>query len=263
MHVKTATDFISQKLNLARVISRCSTPQLILLVSPMCMVHIWPIVSVLPNTRHLPMLRVARLISFSSSFGTDQHLAKGDHAVSAPKASSRTLQRRLLLLPPNWVSPFTLNLNTLSSMSSSQMARSLYAYKLQLRNEPCDQVGRGSSPNGWTDGKATKGNNVITSTPSGKTTPSTSDGVFDTKFSSRGAPGTDANIAAAAVNLFYVSNMMHDISYQYGFTESAGNFQTNNFGKGGRGNDAITINVLNPSRVNNADFLTPLMDDQE
>ncbi|KAH9267392.1 hypothetical protein BASA84_000728 [Batrachochytrium salamandrivorans] len=31
----------------------------------------------------------------------------------------------------------------------------------------------GSSPNGWTDGKATKGNNVITSNPSGKTTPST------------------------------------------------------------------------------------------
>ncbi|KAH6573812.1 hypothetical protein BASA62_002744 [Batrachochytrium salamandrivorans] len=78
---------------------------------------------------------------------------------------------------------------------------------------------KGSSPNGWTDGKATEGNNVITSTPSGKTTPSTSDGVFDTKFRAEKTPGTDDNIAAAAVNLFYVTNMMHDISYQYGFTE--------------------------------------------
>ncbi|KAJ1329952.1 hypothetical protein BSLG_010757 [Batrachochytrium salamandrivorans] len=116
---------------------------------------------------------------------------------------------------------------------------------------------RGSSPNGWTAGRATGGNNVITLTPSGRTTPATRNGVFDTQFNSRRAPGTDANIAAAAVNLFYISNMMHDITYQYGFTERAGNFQTNNFGKGGRGNDAVVINVLNPSDVNNADFLTP------
>ncbi|KAH6583176.1 hypothetical protein BASA61_008118 [Batrachochytrium salamandrivorans] len=27
---------------------------------------------------------------------------------------------------------------------------------------------------------------------------------------------------------------MHDITYQYGFTESAGNFQKDNFGKGGK-----------------------------
>ncbi|KAH9250692.1 hypothetical protein BASA81_011475 [Batrachochytrium salamandrivorans] len=41
---------------------------------------------------------------------------------------------------------------------------------------------KGSSPNGWTDGKATEGNNIITSNLSGKTTPSTRNGVFDTKF---------------------------------------------------------------------------------
>ncbi|KAJ1336275.1 hypothetical protein BSLG_010766 [Batrachochytrium salamandrivorans] len=58
-------------------------------------------------------------------------------------------------------------------------------------------------------------------------------------------PGTVANIAAAAVNLFHLTNTMHDISYQYGFTEKAGNFQKDNFGKGGKGNDAVTINVLN------------------
>ncbi|KAH9253063.1 hypothetical protein BASA81_008969 [Batrachochytrium salamandrivorans] len=82
-------------------------------------------------------------------------------------------------------------------------------------------------------------------------------GVFKTKFNSQEDPGTAANIAAAAVNLFYITNTMHDITYQHGFTESAGNFQKDNFGLGGKGNDAVTINVLNPSKFNNAGFITP------
>ncbi|KAH9245024.1 hypothetical protein BASA81_017525 [Batrachochytrium salamandrivorans] len=69
---------------------------------------------------------------------------------------------------------------------------------------------KGSSPNGWTAGSSTEGNNVITSTTSGNTTPSTSDGVFDTQFNGDEDPRTDANVAASAVNLFYLSNMMHD-----------------------------------------------------
>ncbi|KAJ1332229.1 hypothetical protein BSLG_010821 [Batrachochytrium salamandrivorans] len=96
---------------------------------------------------------------------------------------------------------------------------------------------KGSSPNGWTAGKATEGNNVIASDTRGKTTSATSDGVFDTKFNGSDEPGTDANIAAAAVNLFYINNLMHDITYQYGFTEKAGNFQKDNFGKGGKGGE--------------------------
>ncbi|KAH9266314.1 hypothetical protein BASA83_010698 [Batrachochytrium salamandrivorans] len=109
----------------------------------------------------------------------------------------------------------------------------------------------------WTDGKATEGNNAIALSPSGKTTRSIRKSVFYTKFNSQEDPGSAANIAAAAVNLFYITNTMHDISYQYGFTESAGNFQKNNFGLGGKGNDAVTINVLNPSDTNNAGFITP------
>ncbi|KAH9263338.1 hypothetical protein BASA83_013296 [Batrachochytrium salamandrivorans] len=116
---------------------------------------------------------------------------------------------------------------------------------------------KGSSPNGWTAGKATEGNNIITSNLSGKTTPSTRNGVFDTKFNGGNEPGTDDNIAASAVNLFYINNLMHDITYQYGFTEKAGNFQKDNFGKGGRGNDAVSINVQSSRGVNNANFLSP------
>ncbi|KAH6559834.1 hypothetical protein BASA62_000311 [Batrachochytrium salamandrivorans] len=99
-----------------------------------------------------------------------------------------------------------------------------------------------SSPNGWTDGKATEGNNIITKTPRGNTTPSIRKGVFNSKFDITRSPGTVANVAAAAVNLFYLTNVMHDISYQYGFTESAGNFQKDNFNKGGQGQ--VTLSLL-------------------
>ena len=40
-------------------------------------------------------------------------------------------------------------------------------------------------------------------------------------------------------NLFYWNNIMHDVTYAYGFNEAAGNFQVNNYGKGGLGNDDV------------------------
>ncbi len=44
---------------------------------------------------------------------------------------------------------------------------------------------------------------------------------------------------AATVNLFYWINFMHDFSYHFGFDEAAGNFQKNNYGRGGLGNDFV------------------------
>ena len=66
-------------------------------------------------------------------------------------------------------------------------------------------------------------------------------------------PSVQSNLDAARVNAFYVANMMHDISYRYGFTETAFNFQKNNFGLGGKGNDYIAINVQ-AAGFNNALF---------
>ncbi|MFN1215547.1 T9SS-dependent M36 family metallopeptidase [Chryseobacterium kwangjuense] len=68
--------------------------------------------------------------------------------------------------------------------------------------------------------------------------------------------------SAAITNLFYANNMMHDIFYKYGFTESARNFQTNNFGKGGSGNDAVLAEARDGSTAskptfNNANFNSP------
>lgn len=44
---------------------------------------------------------------------------------------------------------------------------------------------------------------------------------------------------------------MHDISYMYGFTEAGFNFQNNNFGKGGEGDDRAIISVQDSDGTDN------------
>src|SRR5215213_468495 len=63
--------------------------------------------------------------------------------------------------------------------------------------------------------------------------------------------------AAAVTNLFYYNNVMHDFSYNLGFTETARNFQVNNFGRGGTGNDSVRAEAQDGSGTNNANFATP------
>ncbi len=58
-------------------------------------------------------------------------------------------------------------------------------------------------------------------------------------------------------NLFYWNNLMHDLSYLYGFTESARNFQNNNQGRGGAGADYVLAESQDGSGTNNANFSTP------
>ena len=62
---------------------------------------------------------------------------------------------------------------------------------------------------------------------------------------------------AAVTQLFYVSNWFHDETYRLGFTESAGNFQDDNFGRGGVGGDRVSAEAQDCSGVNNANFSTP------
>ncbi|KAH9249247.1 hypothetical protein BASA81_013035 [Batrachochytrium salamandrivorans] len=95
---------------------------------------------------------------------------------------------------------------------------------------------KGSSPNGWTDGEATEGQQrhhlkALLVKPHRQLAMA----YLIPNLIAPQIHGTTINVAAAAVNLFYLVNLMHDISYQYGFTEQAGNFQTDNFGKGGKG----------------------------
>jgi Zn-dependent metalloprotease len=78
---------------------------------------------------------------------------------------------------------------------------------------------------------------------------------FDFPFSTAVDPRTQQ--AAVVTNLFYYNNFMHDFSYRLGFTETSGNFQTNNFGRGGTGNDSVRAEAQDGSGTNNANFATP------
>lgn len=63
--------------------------------------------------------------------------------------------------------------------------------------------------------------------------------------------------AASVGNLFYWNNVIHDVFHGYGFDEAAGNFQVNNYDRGGRGSDAVLAEAQDGSGLNNANFATP------
>jgi outer membrane protein assembly factor BamB len=97
-----------------------------------------------------------------------------------------------------------------------------------------------ASPNGWiNDGdNQTAGNNVTASLNRSAQRPNltlptqgSSWRVFDFPLDLSQDPSNYENFAV--VNLFYRCNWMHDRLYDLGFTEAAGNFQNNNFGRGG------------------------------
>ena len=73
-----------------------------------------------------------------------------------------------------------------------------------------------------------------------------------------GRPPTDSiNQGFAITNLFYWNNIMHDLSYQYGFNEVSGNFQENNLSRGGKGHDYVFADAQDGIGFDNANFSTP------
>ena len=62
---------------------------------------------------------------------------------------------------------------------------------------------------------------------------------------------------AAVDNLFYMNNIMHDVTFRYGFDEKAGNFQETNYSGLGAGEDAVLAEAQDGSFVLNANFATP------
>ncbi|KAG7097960.1 hypothetical protein E1B28_005271 [Marasmius oreades] len=132
---------------------------------------------------------------------------------------------------------------------------------LELVTDPQNTA---SSPSGWhSDGKSnttdTSGNNVVAykGSVSSTTKQSADNLVFDYTYDTTKAPDVANNVNAARTNAFYLVNSYHDTLYQYGFTEASFNFQNDNFGKGGAGNDRIRISVQDASGTDNADFATP------
>jgi hypothetical protein len=69
--------------------------------------------------------------------------------------------------------------------------------------------------------------------------------------------GANPDVYPGTLTLFYHNNLIHDYLYSIGFTEQLWNFQFDNFGKGGAGNDAVIAEVQDGSGTNNANMGTP------
>ncbi|QRV95408.1 extracellular metalloproteinase MEP [Ceratobasidium sp. AG-Ba] len=67
--------------------------------------------------------------------------------------------------------------------------------------------------------------------------------VFD--FPYDGTQNPRQNVNTSVTQLFYLSNMYHDLMYLYGFDERSGNFQQYNFGKGGFEGDGVVMHAQN------------------
>jgi extracellular elastinolytic metalloproteinase len=117
-------------------------------------------------------------------------------------------------------------------------------------NSPWNLASAAASPFGWlNDGtlsyQYTRGNNVWAYLDTNNINTASSTGAAN------GGSGLDFNFPidftqspasytnAATTELFYATNTMHDIWYNYGFNEASRNFQKNNNGKGGVGNDFL------------------------
>ena len=103
------------------------------------------------------------------------------------------------------------------------------------------------SPLGWTTTNTTAGNNAVVgenllgtrflANPDITTAPN-----GDFSFPLELGPNAGNTLAykdAVNTNLFYWINRAHDLHYQNGFDEASGNFQQNNFGRGGVDGDPI------------------------
>ncbi|AGC44518.1 M36 family peptidase [Myxococcus stipitatus DSM 14675] len=62
---------------------------------------------------------------------------------------------------------------------------------------------------------------------------------------------------SAVVNLFYVTNFLHDWFYDAGFDEASGNAQMSNFGRGGLEGDGMRAEAQDSGGRNNANMSTP------
>jgi subtilase family serine protease len=75
-------------------------------------------------------------------------------------------------------------------------------------------------------------------------TPTADGWLFDFPLNSAGS---------AETSLFFGANFVHDFFYDLGFDEAAGNFQADNFSRGGVGGDPLHLNARAPGR-NNANY---------
>jgi hypothetical protein len=114
-----------------------------------------------------------------------------------------------------------------------------------------------------------KGNNVWAyadlATPDGFATgtpdlivPPTAPGVWNRTFDpTKQANANAEQIRAGATHLFFNINYLHDFFYDVGYDEASGNAQTDNYGRGGEGNDPVLGEAQDFDGTDNANAATP------
>ena len=138
-----------------------------------------------------------------------------------------------------------------------------------LQNGP-GSAGNAESPDGWINPDATQynvliqGNNAAayldtsnSNTPDGAGAVVITDEDFTSVHQPSSDPSVQANKEAAVQTLFWTNNRIHDDLYRHGFVEATGNFQNDNFGRGGAGGDSVYAEAQDGSGTNNANFATP------
>jgi len=89
----------------------------------------------------------------------------------------------------------------------------------------------------------------------------TSPKTFDRNYDPALPPATTPDqIKASITQVFYVTNWLHDYYYDSGFDEASGNAQTDNYGRGGAGQDPLLAEAQDGAdngTANNANMSTP------
>lgn len=82
-------------------------------------------------------------------------------------------------------------------------------------------------------------------------------GAFDFAWNPLLEPtATDAQSHAAATHAFFVTNWLHDLFFDVGFNEAAGNAQVDNKGRGGRASDPLLVEVNDFAGLNDGRFVS-------
>jgi len=116
-------------------------------------------------------------------------------------------------------------------------------------------VSRGNNVHAHEDQAANNSNNGIQAVST--TTPDPLNFTYAGQPNYTVQPTTPAFQQFAITNLFYWNNILHDMSYKYGFDEVSHNFQNNNLGRGGVQGDYVQADAQDGSGTNNANFATP------
>jgi hypothetical protein len=187
--------------------------------------------------------------SISSTVGTGQ-----GHLLTPPNVTSATYQ----VIPFPYESPIHASFaNEVSPWLKAGAANDAVTLGWHFDNTANYEITRGNNVFAFLDRRANNTPDPLRNWPDTSLTPAP-DLSFIHNINTTQQPWLNTeNKKAALDNLFYWNNLMHDITYQYGFTEPAGNFQRYNLGRGGSGNDFVIAHAQDSVGYNNAFFSVP------